>query len=299
MTAPVHYSSCPVCRSSRIALRTELKDHSVSGETFEIWECADCTLRFTQDVPASSEIGRYYQSDNYISHTDTEKGIINRLYHLVRKRTLLSKKAMVLRYSQKQNGALLDIGAGTGAFASVMQEGGWQVTALEPDPQARALAEKRHTIQLQEPSALFELKDDSIDVITLWHVLEHVHTLQEYLAQFKKIVRKGGMLLIAVPNYTAEDAKKYGHYWAAYDVPRHLYHFSPASMQALLRLHGLELLQMLPMWYDSFYVSMLSEKYKTGKQQLIKGIWSGMVSNWKAFKQRNRCSSLVYVVKIP
>ena len=206
---------------------------------------------------------------------------------------------MVTRYSQKSTGTLLDIGAGTGAFTAVMSAGGWQVTGLEPDPAARALAAKSHPIQLYEPSFLFQINAHSIDVITMWHVLEHVHTLQEYLLQFRKIVKKGGILLIAVPNYTSLDATKYGVNWAAYDVPRHLYHFSPRAMETLLNLHGLQLVKMLPMWYDSFYVSMLSEQYKTGKQQLGKGVWTGIRSNWKALRERHRCSSLVYVVKVP
>ena len=265
---------------------------------FEVWECADCTLRFTQDIPSAAAIGPYYQSDNYVSHTDTSKGIINKLYHLVRKRTLFSKKAMVTKYSGRSRGSLLDIGAGTGAFANVMKQAGWQVTALEPDPAARAVAAKNHQLLLQEPSFLFNISAQSIDVITMWHVLEHVHTLKEYLDQFKKIVKSGGILLIAVPNYTSTDASKYGTSWAAYDVPRHLYHFSPRSMQTLLQLHGLNLIRILPMWFDSIYVSMLSEKYKAGRQQLLKGVWSGIQSNWKALQEKKRCSSLVYVVQV-
>ena len=276
----------------------DVTDHSVSGEKFPVWECSACTLRFTQDIPPEAAMGRYYHSDNYISHTDTEKGIINRLYHLVRKRTLKRKKAIVNRYSHQRTGKILDIGAGTGAFAGIMKEAGWQVSALEPDPQARAVAEKKYHLQLQETSSLFVIQTGSLDVVTMWHVLEHVHTLYQYFEQFKKIVKKGGILLIAVPNYTSEDAAKYGPYWAAYDVPRHLYHFSPSSMKTLLKLHGMELITMQPMWYDSFYVSLLSEKYKTGKQQLIKGAWSGFKSNLQALKDSSRCSSLVYVVKV-
>ena len=277
----------------------DVKDHSVSGETFPVWECAACTLRFTQDIPAPSSIGRYYHSDDYISHTDTEKGMINRLYHLVRKRTLQNKKAIVIRYSHQRTGRLLDIGAGTGTFAGIMNEGGWQVTALEPDATARAIAEKKYNLALQDTASLFTIPPGSLDVITLWHVLEHVHTLHQYFGQFKKIVKKGGILLIAVPNYTSADAEKYGPCWAAYDVPRHLYHFSPLSMQTLLQLHEMELIKMLPMWYDSFYVSLLSEKYQTGKQQFMKGVLTGLQSNMLTLKNSNRCSSLVYVVKVP
>ena len=218
---------------------------------------------------------------------------------MVRKRTLVSKKTIVTRYSQRPAGSLVDIGAGTGAFAALMKACGWEVTALEPDPSARTLAEKNHHIRLHEPSVLFEIAAGSIDVITMWHVLEHVHTLKDYLLQFKKIVKTGGILLIAVPNYTSMDAEKYGRFWAAYDVPRHLYHFSPRAMETLLNLYGFEIKTLLPMWYDSFYVSLLSEKYKTGKQKLGKGVWSGIQSNWNALQQKNRCSSLVYVVKVP
>lgn len=284
--------------SADIRLVLHATDHTVSGEQFAIWECSSCSLRFTQDIPVENEIGRYYKSEQYISHSNITKGIVNRLYHAVRQRTMQMKKNLVIRYTGKKNGSMLDVGAGTGMFCRTMIKAGWSVTALEPDETARRLAEIAGVPIFPSPH-LFELQKESLDAITLWHVLEHVHTLHEYMRQFRNISRKGGVLLIAVPNYTSIDAERYGPYWAAYDVPRHLYHFSPHSMRRLLKQHGLNLIATHPMWFDSFYVSILSEKYRTGNSNLIKGVVSGCLSNRKAMADPERCSSVIYVVQVP
>jgi 2-polyprenyl-3-methyl-5-hydroxy-6-metoxy-1,4-benzoquinol methylase len=190
----------------------------------------------------------------------------------------------------------LDVGAGTGAFASYMQQSGWNVTALEPDEEARKKAAEIYSLQLEKSSKLFELAENSFDVITLWHVIEHVHSLHEYVGQLKKMLKQGGALFIAVPNYTSYDAFLYDKFWAAYDVPRHLYHFSPVAMRRLIQQHGLQLKQIKPMWLDSFYVSLLSEKYKSGSTNLVKGFWNGAVSNYKALLKKERSSSLIYII---
>lgn len=296
MESIVKYTSCPACGSSNIQPALSARDYTVSQKRFEIWECFQCTLRFTQNVPTEEQIGAYYQSENYISHSDTQKGIVNRLYHIVRKRTLKGKRKLVEANTQLNNGKLLDIGAGTGAFLHHMKESNWQVTGLEPDPTARTIAASRYALNLLSPDQLFQLPEASMDAITLWHVLEHVHKLQEYMAQLKKVLKPKGRIFIAVPNYTSRDAVTYGSNWAAYDVPRHLYHFSPGSMEQLLKKHGLQLNAIKPMWFDSFYVSLLSEKYKTGKSSLLKGGISGLLSNWKALWKRDRCSSIIYII---
>ncbi|RYY26390.1 MAG: class I SAM-dependent methyltransferase [Chitinophagaceae bacterium] len=274
-----------------------IRDHSVTGETFQLWECRDCTLRFTQDVPDTSSIGRYYQSAAYISHTNTRAGFINKLYHIVRNRTLGQKKKLICGSTGLQTGKLLDIGAGAGAFAAYMKNAGWQVTALEPDASTRKKALEEYRLNMLPAESLFELDSAQFDAITLWHVLEHVHDLHGYLAQLKKLLKPSGFIYIAVPNYTSYDAAKYAADWAAYDMPIHLYHFSPKAMNKLLGIHQLRLKEMRPMWFDSFYVSLLSEKYRTGKQQLLKGFMSGLVSNVKASTDKSRCSSLIYVVR--
>lgn len=253
-------------------------------------------MRFTQNIPNQNAIGRYYQSENYISHTDTNKGIVNRLYQVVRKHTLKTKRRTVVAFTKVRTGSLLDIGAGTGAFASYMQQTGWKVSGLEPDSEARQKAYELHSIELEDSSRLFELEVNQFDAITLWHVIEHVHSLHEYLDQLKKVLKPGGHIFIAVPNYTSYDANIYRQFWAAYDTPRHLYHFSPVAMKRLLASHGLQLRSIQPMWFDSFYVSLLSEKYKTGHSNLVKGFWNGALSNIKALFNKEKASSLIYIV---
>jgi cyclopropane fatty-acyl-phospholipid synthase-like methyltransferase len=218
---------------------------------------------------------------------------------MARRLTLASKRKLVTTAVRSEAANLLDLGAGTGAFAAYMQQYGWNVTALEPDPSARQKGLELNKIQLQPVDTLFQLPAETFHVITMWHVLEHVHRLHDYLGQLKKLLSKDGALFIAVPNYTSYDAKHYQEYWAAYDVPRHLYHFSPTSMRLLLQKHGLVVKKTIPMVLDSFYVSMLSEKYKTGKVSLIKGVWYGSISNANAFFRKERCSSLIYLVTQP
>jgi 2-polyprenyl-3-methyl-5-hydroxy-6-metoxy-1,4-benzoquinol methylase len=298
MDSVINYTNCPVCGATAIREALTAKDYTVSGNSFSIWECASCTFRFTQNVPDEAHIGPYYKADSYISHTNTSKGLVNRLYKMVRNITLRSKRKLLQATTYRTTGQLLEIGAGTGTFASFMKKSGWQVIGLEPDPGARQTAKEQNGIALLDTSELFELPTEHFDVITMWHVLEHVHRLHEYMAQLKKLLRPGGVLLIAVPNYTSFDAQLYGRFWAAYDVPRHLYHFSPASMRSLLKSHDLRLEKIQPMWFDSFYVSMLSEKYKNGKASLVKGFINGLRSNLKAGKgNHSRCSSLIYVIR--
>lgn len=292
----IHYQHCPVCKSELIREQLTAKDHTVSKEDFSIWECNACTTRFTQDIPSQDGIGVYYASENYISHSDTRKGIINSLYHLVRKRTLAAKKRLLISETGMMQGRILDIGCGTGAFLHTMQEAEWEITGLEPDAVARAKATELYQIHPQEPGRLFELAPSSYHAITMWHVLEHVHDLHGYMKQTANLLAANGKLFIAVPNYTSRDAVKYTSNWAAYDVPRHLYHFSPQGMEKLLSMHGLKLTGVKPMWYDSFYVSMLSEQYKNGKGNIVKALLNGFLSNLQALGNTRKCSSVIYVI---
>lgn len=294
MAVRISFTHCPCCNSASIFPVLSAKDHTVTGETFEIWQCDDCTNRFTQEVPGAEAIGPYYQSAAYVSHSDTRKGFINRLYHIVRNYTLGSKRKLVENISGLQKGNLLDVGAGTGAFTATMQAAGWHVTGLEPDAIARENAKKNHALELLSPELLFQLAPEQFDAITLWHVLEHVHELQAYWEQFHRLLKPGGSLIIAVPNYTSYDAGYYKENWAAYDVPRHLYHFSPKGMKRLGTAKGFTLESIQPMWFDSFYVSMLSEQYKNGSGNLIGAVWNGLISNVKAMADKKKGSSLIY-----
>jgi 2-polyprenyl-3-methyl-5-hydroxy-6-metoxy-1,4-benzoquinol methylase len=292
----VHYTNCPVCGSNSVQPVLSAQDHTVSGESFPIWQCRDCSLRFTQDVPDESSIGKYYRSENYISHTDTSKGLVNRIYKKVRKQTLKNKRRLVNKITGRGKGSLLDIGSGVGAFVNEMQMHGWNVTGLEPDEKAREIAKKNFHSDLKETTELFKLRPKSFDVITLWHVLEHVHRLHPYIEQIKSLLAESGILIIAVPNYESGDAKVYKENWAAYDVPRHLYHFSPLSMETLMKAHGLKIIEWRPMWYDSFYISILSSKYKKGKTNWVGAAWNGLRSNLKAMVNKKKCSSVIYII---
>jgi len=296
MDSTVHHTHCPVCGSASIKPKLAAKDYTVSGEKFSIWECSDCTLRFTQDAPRLDAIGRYYKSEDYISHTNTSRGLINKLYQAVRKKTLKQKRQLVCKTTRKKQGSLLDVGSGTGSFVKEMKDHGWQMTGLEPDSDARKVAKEHFDCELQDSGELFSLAPDSFDAITLWHVLEHVHDLTGYIQQLKLLLKSDGRLMVAVPNYSSLDASYYKEYWAAYDVPRHLYHFSPQAMRILMENMGMQILECKPMWFDSFYVSLLSSKYKYQRTKWISALWTGFRSNLKALGDRKKCSSVIYII---
>ena len=291
----VQFQSCPCCKSVRLEKVLQLKDYSISQESFDLYSCMDCGCRITQNVPCETAIQRYYAADNYISHSDTRTGLINKLYHLARKITLRSKLRIIQQVTGRTTGMLLDLGCGTGSFLNHMATKGWSAIGLEPDPQARKVASQRYNADVYPSDQLFQLPDETYHAITLWHVLEHVHRLDETIEQLSKILTKEGKLIVAVPNYKSHDAMHYGAHWAAYDVPRHLYHFSPQSIKLLMQRHHLKVVRTYPMWLDSFYVSMLSERYKGGN--MIKAILQGILSNIVALFQKERCSSLIYIIE--
>lgn len=292
----IHYTHCPVCNSTQINPLLTVKDHSVSGEAFVVWQCSNCTLRFTQDVPDEDSIGPYYQSQEYISHSNTDKGLLNKLYQRVRKLTLEQKAKLIIHYT-KEKGKILDVGAGIGAFLWTIKQKGWEVKGIEPDEGARKKAVELFQLSLEQPPVLFTLPQANYDAITLWHVLEHVHQLHAYVEQLKGLLTAEGKIFIAVPNYTSGDATAYKTFWAAYDVPRHLYHFTPKAMETLAQAHGLRIIAKKPMWFDSFYVSLLSSKYRNGKTSWVGASFNGIKSNVGALFSKDKCSSLIYILQ--
>jgi SAM-dependent methyltransferase len=291
----IHYTACPVCGHTHFHEALQAKDHTVSGETFTIIACNKCGFMLTQDVPDADHIGPYYAADAYVSHTDTEDSFFFKVYKWVRNYAIRTKAGWVEKYSRRNKGNLLDVGCGTGYFLAEMRSRGWQITGLEPSETARKVAESKHQLFPQLPQKLYTFPQDTFDVITLWHVLEHVHDLNGYFEAFNKILKQGGVLLIAVPNPESQDAKQYGADWAAWDVPRHLYHFTPAVMKQLADKHGFEREKMHPMWFDAFYVSMLSREIR--KQPKWPGAFAGLRSNIHAMTNNSQCSSVVYVLR--
>jgi 2-polyprenyl-3-methyl-5-hydroxy-6-metoxy-1,4-benzoquinol methylase len=269
-----------------------VKDHSVSGETFQLVLDEELQLLKTHPQPALEALGKYYESDDYISHTDGKRTLFEKLYHTVKQKALRDKIKLIESLSRGR-GNLLDVGAGTGDFLVEAKKNGWATTGIEPSEKAKAISVSKG-VEFAENLAAIE--SHSQDVITMWHVLEHVPDLGNEISELKRILKPDGVLVVAVPNYKSYDAKYYGQYWAAYDVPRHLWHFSKTSIKKLFAVQSLELIKVLPMKFDSFYVSLLSEKYKTGKMNFIGGFLTGLRSNLKA-KKNMEYSSHIYVLK--
>lgn len=287
---------CPICGHTSVDNFLEVKDHSISQEHFLLKRCIACQFLFTAEAPCQADIGKYYDSDVYISHTDSNKGLIEKLYQAVRKKTIRGKRKLLNQYFPLGKGVILDYGCGTGTFLHEMKANGWEIKGIEPDAGARKKAQELNGIAIELPEQLYNLPNGYFDVITMWHVLEHVHDLNKVIAQLKKLLRPNGKLIIAVPNYTSYDAQHYANYWAAYDVPRHLYHFSPFAINRLMLNHGLQVIAKKGMWFDSFYVSMLSEKYKSGKMNYFRAFIIGLLSNLKAYPAVEKCSSLIYII---
>tara|TARA_R110002096_G_scaffold135560_2_gene287606 strand:- start:859 stop:1719 length:861 start_codon:yes stop_codon:yes gene_type:complete len=276
-------------------IHLKVKDHSVSGEVFELIQNSEFGFLETSPLPASDKLSDYYKSEDYISHTDSKRNLFEKAYHVVR-RISLKKKLKLINSFSLENKILLDVGCGTGDFLQTAQNNNWQVSGIEPNEKARAIANKKTNNSVFEIDQLLKFDRDSFGVITLWHVLEHLSNLENQITILKKLLKPNGTLIIAVPNYKSFDAKHYAEFWAAFDVPRHLWHFNKESVSKLVAKFQMEVIKIKPMWFDAFYVSMLSEKYKTGKMNPIRGFWFGLLSNIKTINTKE-ASSLIYIIK--
>ncbi len=269
-----------------------VKDYSVSKETFELYYDETLDMLITSPQPSLDNLGKYYESVDYISHTDSKRSLFEKAYHFV-KSIALKNKLNLINSCNPNKGKLLDIGAGTGDFLLISKENGWNTIGIEPSEKAKAIAVKKG---VEFSATTEELESHTFDVITMWHVLEHVPNLENQIKELKRLVKPNGTIIIAVPNFKSYDAKYYGKFWAAYDVPIHFWHFSKTAIKLLFEKEEIKLEKVLPMKFDSFYVSLLSEKYKNGKMNFIKAFWIGLVSNWKANRSLE-FSSHIYVLK--
>jgi 2-polyprenyl-3-methyl-5-hydroxy-6-metoxy-1,4-benzoquinol methylase len=282
---------CPVCNNEQFKKDIICEDYAVSHEIFQIVTCINCNFSFTNPRPNQKDIGKYYQSAEYISHQDDNKGLINKLYYIVKNKNLKSKLHLINKLQKKGN--LLDIGCGTGSFLEICQNGGWRVTGIEPDLLAREKAIEKTKGEVKEN--IFELSHQKYDLITMWHVLEHMHDLNRSIEKIKSLLSSTGKLIIAVPNRNSYDARKFGEYWAAYDIPRHLYHFTQPTLIKLMNQHQLKIQQILPMKYDAYYISLMSLKYKNKQPNYFSALFAGFISNQWAKKNDNNYSSLTYI----
>ncbi len=274
------------------------KDHLVTKNDFTLLIDEETELLVTSPQPSPKEIGKYYESEEYNSHSAETKSVFDKVYEFVKTINLKSKYSIIEKniVETQRNASILDIGCGAGDFLNFCKNKGWNVSGVEPTKKARDISERKLGIKIREELSLEHFEDSSFDVVTMWHVLEHRFDPIETVAELKRIVKPGGLIIIALPNYRSYDAKFYKQYWAAYDVPRHLFHFTKKTIEIIFAKNDLKLSEVYPMWFDSFYVSLISEKNMTGKMNPLRAIFIGFLSNIKAIFSKE-ASSLIYVSK--
>lgn len=269
-----------------------VKDFSVSGESFSLLLNEEYQILKTHPQPTLDKLGSYYEFEDYISHTDGKRTLFEKMYHFIKRKAIRDKVKLINSY-QPVKGRILDIGAGTGDFLLECKNQNWDILGIEPNDKAKGIALGKG---IKFGDTIEKLESNSFDVITMWHVLEHVPDVEYQVAELKRLLKPSGTIIIAVPNFKSYDANHYKEFWAAYDVPRHLWHFSKTAIEKLFDKQNMNLEDIKPMWFDSFYVSLLSEKYKTGKMNFISGFFIGLISNVSGFFKKE-FSSHIYVLK--
>ena len=269
-----------------------VKDFSVSGESFSLLLNEEYQILKTHPQPTLDKLGSYYEFEDYISHTDGKRTMFEKMYHFIKRKAIRDKVSLINSY-QPLKGRILDIGAGTGDFLLEAKNQNWDILGIEPNDKAKGIAVGKG---IKFGDTIEKLESNSFDVITMWHVLEHVPDVEHQIAELKRLLKPSGTIIIAVPNFKSYDAKYYKEFWAAYDVPRHLWHFSKTAIEKLFDKQNMNLEDIKPMWFDSFYVSLLSEKYKSGKMNFISGFFIGLISNVSGLFKKE-FSSHIYVLK--
>ena len=295
----VHHSECPLCSSENIELHLRVKDYFISKEEFDIARCTECSFIFTRAYPDIGSMGRYYESDEYISHSDSSRGLLNKIYKLVRTRMLLKKRGIVRKATGKSSGSILDIGSGTGHFARIMKTAGWDSKGIEINKAAREISIEKFDIDVIAPENISSLGSGCFDCITLWHVLEHFHAPFQYAADIKRLLKPGGICIIALPNSNSTDAHYYSNFWAAWDVPRHLWHFNPETFRIFAEKNGFELMKVKRLPLDVFYISIISERYKGSGISFISGMIKAAIFAFRASFNIRMSSSLIYILRSP
>lgn len=290
-TENIVLSTCPWCDSPDIKHANTIHDYFLTGEEFSLFSCKSCGLVFTNPRPKLENLGRYYQSDKYYSHTSHQGGIIPFIYRKVKEINLRTKFKQVTTGSDIEK--VLDIGCGTGDFLGVCKKEGLEIYGIEPDSKARTLAKDILKVEILHPDQIVKIPDESFDLITMWHVLEHVPDLKMQISELSRLIRKGGKVVIALPVYESYDAEVYKEKWAAWDVPRHLYHFNKDVISKMMLANDFKPGNIYPMKWDSFYVSMLSEQYLKTRLGIFTAFFIGLLSNAKA-RHSGNYSSLVY-----
>ncbi len=282
---------CLLCLNEQTEHYGSSRDYFLTAEPFDLIKCTHCGLIFTDPFPDENKLSDYYKSENYFSHPHKRMNLMGKMYDWVKRQNIRSKYKLIHQFKSK--GRLLDIGCGSGDFIHYGKYIGWDVSGVEPDEPARKFAAEKTQKPILPPGQTDIWKADTFDVITLWHVLEHVYDLDKQLREISRLAKQDALIVVALPNHRSHDAKRYGEYWAAWDLPRHLYHFDQDSIRFLFEKHGYSLVQTFPMKWDAYYVALLSEKYKFKKQNYVRAFWEAFLSNRKAGRSK-QYSSLIY-----
>ncbi|MBA4321555.1 MAG: methyltransferase [Odoribacter sp.] len=293
----IHHKVCPLCSSPEISHFLSCTDHFVSKEVFNICWCGRCGFIFTQDAPDESEAGRYYESDDYISHSDSKKGITDKAYQFIRRIMLHRKKKLIRKITGLSSGTILDIGSGTGHFLNIMKVSGWDIKGVEISGKARENAVRIFNIDTIPPEKIQDLPSNSFDCITLWHVLEHFREPFKFMEEIGRLLKPGGVVFIALPNSGSFDSKHYGKKWAAYDVPRHLWHFNPKTFSIFALKNNYSIIEKRYLPFDVFYISIISERYKGSRFALFSGTINGLRFSSRSIFKKSGKSSVIYILR--
>jgi len=288
----IDIKNCPVCGAENFSEYLVLKDFFLTGETFHLQKCNSCQFVFTNPRPDDKSLPKYYESPEYLSHHSRGMKPVQWVYRVLRHMNFRKKYFLINKFVAK--GKLLDIGCGTGEFLNYFKKKKWEVMGIEPSLPTRDFAIQKYGLDVKDETGLNKLQKDTFDIVTMWHVLEHVSGLHERIKLIHTLLKPSGYLIIALPNLNSWDAQHYKKYWAAFDVPRHLSHFSERTVKTLAKTHGFKFIETVPMKMDAYFISMLSEKYRGRHNRFLYGAMNGFISNKRA-KKSGEYSSLIYI----
>jgi len=293
----IHHDICPLCSNPEISHFLSCTDNLVSKKAFDIYRCTNCGFVFTQDYPDEAEISGYYESDDYISHSDTNKGLTDKVYQVIRRIMLTRKKRLISKITGLSTGSILDIGSGTGYFLNTMKKSGWHINGVEINAKAREYASSRFGIDTIPPEKIGLISGKSFDCVTLWHVLEHFHGPYKYMEEIRRLLKDDGVCIVALPNSNSFDSKHFGKKWAAYDVPRHIWHYNPSTFTMFADRNKFKVIEKHNLPLDVFYISILSEKYSGSKIAFLRGAAKGAIFLIRSWLIRSGNSSIIYILK--
>ena len=273
-------------------------DHLVTGRKFDILKNPETTILETHPRPTKEELPTYYDSENYTSHNDKSAGIVSFCYRIIKsistRRKIRIGQNSLSKNTPQNKPRLLDVGCGTGDFLYSCLKKGWQINGIENNKNAKNNSRTELSSFIFDDFEFLKSQPERFDIITMWHSLEHIIDLKQTIVDMKKLLTNKGVIVVACPNHKSFDAMFYKESWAAYDLPRHLWHFDKDSISKLFVEHNMQLTKTLPMCWDSFYISILSEKIISKKNKFLKGVIVGLLSNVSAMFSKEH-SSLIYV----